>query len=125
MANKKDGQEKEASRFLLGVAGKSLMVKVSHRLDKWTYWIDIGIAVAFGAASALVVYAFAKIIEFSDRLQPLGLHPVFIVALPGFGGLIVGTVAYIARIRPSGGVTDVIESLSVKRKVLGDPKTIL
>lgn len=125
MTNKKDIKEKETSRFLLGVAGKSLMVKVSHRLDKWTYWIDIGIAVAFGAASALVVYGFAKIIEFSDRLQPLGLHPVFIVALPGFGGLIVGTVAYVAKIRPSGGVTDVIESLSVKRRVLGDPKAIL
>lgn len=90
-----------------------------------SYWADICIAISFSVISTFVIYGLTKIIEIADRFSPKMFNPVFVVAIPGMAGIIVGIISYLAKIRPSGGITDVIETISVKRRVLGDPKLAL
>lgn len=92
---------------------------------KITYWVDIVLAVGFGVASAFAIFLFDKIVELSHGFSPSTLGKPMLVLIPSIGGLIVGIIAYFSKINPPGGVVDVIESISVKRVVLGNPKMLL
>lgn len=98
---------------------------MSNIARKITYWVDIALAVGFGVASAFVIFLFGKIVELSHSFSPYTLGKPLLLLLPAIGGLIVGIVAYFSKINPPGGVVDVIESISVKRVVLGNPKMLL
>jgi H+/Cl- antiporter ClcA len=89
-----------------------------------TYWLDVFLALLFGAFAAGAVWLFQQTIRLGEILMP-ALSGVFMALLPALGGLVIGVLSRLFDVESSGDLVDVIAGANVKRRILSNPKNII
>ena len=88
------------------------------------YWLDVFLALIFGAFAAGAVWVFQQTIKLGEVLMPT-FSGIYIAFLPALGGLIIGVISMITGVESSGDLVDVIAGANVKRRILSNPKNII
>lgn len=89
-----------------------------------SYWLDVLLALIFGAFAAGAVWVFQQSIKLGEFLLPT-LSGFYIALLPALGGLIVGSISMLTGVESTGDLVDVIAGTNVKRRILSKPKNII
>lgn len=92
--------------------------------QRFSYWLDVFLAVVFGALAAGAVWLFQQTLALSEIIMP-SLHGFLIALVPAFGGLLVGLISYLSKIEASGDLLDIIAGTNLKRRILSRPRNII
>ncbi|MEZ4813251.1 MAG: chloride channel protein [Caldisericia bacterium] len=98
---------------------------INLKKDEVSYWVDIVLAIIFGLAAAIAVRIFDWVVDFSTLFDPEKMNWFFVILIPTAGGFVVGLVAFVSKMKASGGVVDVIAHIFTRKHIISKPKALL